>query len=348
MKPFVAYLLFSLAAAALAQEEEFRFISPPFAAEDMEIPAHSHLDNLSYEELRAISVEELRGHMANGAFRDQRTAALELVERGDQKTILRLVYSLKQGNVEAEDILGRAHTLAAVPYLMEDVAHGSLDYYGSYRFGDSGTSDGSVRELVVTHVASTLFRASEFTGETRQCLRAIIGKGDSHQIQGLSDESKYLIQWWLLNQSAFEAGKWDETRPLPQEISYLDPREDTAFPRDASWDPEKHPPYGSPLWELPESFEAWSARIVDPKRRNFDFVALSWDGKKVIEHPAKSLDPKVKPEDRESRKTPAPRNPAEPKPGGGAGTKGILWITMAAILIAVLSLVRWLTRKSAA
>lgn len=31
----------------------------------------------------------------------------------------------------------------------------------------------------------------------------------------------------------------------------------------------------SPAWELPESFEAWAERIVDPKRNNLDFVALS-------------------------------------------------------------------------
>lgn len=46
--------------------------------------------------MKAISVEELRGMMALGGA-DQTEAAKELLERGDQKTILRLVYSLKQG-----------------------------------------------------------------------------------------------------------------------------------------------------------------------------------------------------------------------------------------------------------
>jgi len=109
---------------------------------------------------------------------------------------------------------------------------------------------------------------------------------------------------------------------VPEEIAVSWAGKTGAFPtqdpRDASWDPEKHPPYGSPLWELSESFVAWSKRIVNPKRRDFDFVALSWDGKKVIEHPAKSLAPKAKPEDRESRKTPASSNLMERKPGGGA------------------------------
>lgn len=353
MKTLVAFLLLSSSSVTLAEQKVLEFIFPPFSKEDIKIPSPTLSDNPGYEEMQAISLEEWRGIMATGNFSVQEMAAKELIKRRDQKTILRLVYSLKQGNVMAIGILSSSYSLAVIPYLMEDVAQGSLAYYGSYYFGDTSTSSGRVREAAVECVSSALFIAPEltpeFTGETEECLKAI-GRGYKDRIQGLSDEARYLVQWWLLNEDAFEAGKWNETKPLPQEIIYGDPRVDMFIPRDERWDPEKQPPFGSPSWKLSESFETWAARIVDPKRRNLDFVALSWDGKKMIEHPAKSLDPKTKPsppQDRESRKGPVPRNP----PGSGdsvAGSKGILGITVAALLMVVLSIVRWIGRKPAA
>jgi len=348
MKTFVACLLLSSSAVTFAEEAVQGFTFPPFAIEDIKVPAQPLPAHPDYEEMKAIPVEELRGIMAS-AGADQTVAAKELLERRDQKTILRLVYSLKQGNVAAERILtsGSSESLAAIPYLMEDVAHGSLDYYGIFHGGDAIFGEGRVRVAAVKLVASTLADSPKFTGETRKCLRAI--SINESLIQTLSAESRYLIQWWLLNEDTFEAGKWDDTRPLPQEITYPSPKDDTRLPYKEPMDEGTQPPYGSPAWELPEPFEAWAARIVDPKRRNLDFVALSWDGKKVIEHPAKSLDPKTKPEDRESRKTPAPRNPPERESRDDfARRNGVLWITLAAVLMVVSSIVRWMRRKSAA
>ena len=110
-------------------------------------------------------------------------------------------------------------------------------------------------------------------------------------------------------------------------------------------DPGKQPPFGSPAWELSEPFEVWSERIVDPERRNLDFVALSWDGTKVIENPAKSLDPRVKSKERESRKTPPPRNPPESSVGT-AGVKATPWIFIgASVMVLVLAVIWWIKRK---
>jgi hypothetical protein len=342
MKIFVILLQLSPLSLALTGEKFPRFIFPAFSTEEIHISTSLPAEHLSYEELKSSSVEVLRGFLATGEISIQSLATKELLERGDQQTNLRLIYSLKQGNVAAIEMLG-ASTLSVIPYLMEDVAQGSLAYYGSYNFGDAGTSGGRVRLAAVERVASILFTAEEFTGDTRACLRAI-GRGNLNGVRGLSEESGYLVQWWLLNKDAFEAGKWSETKPLAMKIIYSDPKNDISFPADESWDPEKQPPYGSPAWELPESFEAWSARIVDPKRRNLDFVALSWDGKKVVEHPARSLDLRTRPgspPDRESRKTPAPRNPPAPDL---ADRRGLIWGIVAAVLLLVFSIIRWMRR----
>ena len=362
MKRFLTFLLLNSSAVTLAGEEGSRLIFPPFAKEDvvpLERPLSEYLlsppdlpplPGRASDEQAIISNEQLRGIMTNGSAMDQGMAMRELMKRGDEKTLLRLVYSLKQGNVAAEGILtlNSSRPLVVTPYLMEDVAHGSLEYYGIFSKGDGMFGEGRVRKAAVKLVASTLAHAPEFTGETRACLRAI-RSGNESFLKTLSDESRYLIQWWLLNENAFEAGKWQDTRPLPQEITYLHPKDDTPFLRNELWDPEKQPPFGSPAWELSESFEAWSERIVDPKRRNLDFVALSWDGTKVIEHPAKSLDPNTRPgspQDRESRKTPAPRSP--PVPENDGEKKGISWVIAATIMILILSIIRWVRRKPAA
>ncbi|MEY3898739.1 MAG: hypothetical protein RLZZ214_4261 [Verrucomicrobiota bacterium] len=348
MKVLLALLLLSSYVVTLAAEDDPCLIFPPFAKTDVAKLDHPIPRSPSYEELQSISVEELRGIMVNGDAFDQRTVTKELLERGDRLTVLRLVYSLKQGNVGAIQML-RASTLAAIPYLMEDVAQGSLAYYGSYDFGDAFTSSGNVREAAVECVTTILLRAPEITGETKDYLLSI-GRGRSDQIQTLSDKSKYLLQWWLLNEGAFEAGKWEDLRPLSQEIIYPDPSKDPYFLRDKSWDPKKQPPFGSPMWELPESFEAWAERIVDPQRRNLDFVALSWDGTKVVEHPPKSLDPRTgkgSPQERDPRRTPAPSDLSEQDSSKVGGSwKGTSWAALAAALILVFSLVQWVRHKS--
>ncbi len=371
MRRIVACLLLG-SAVTLVGEEEPRFIFPPFAGEDMKTPAPPLPDEPSDKELNSITVEEWRWIMATAGNTERWTAVKELVKRGDQKTILRLVYSLKQGNPEAVRLLNCFQPMAAVPFLMEDVAHGSLEYFGVDKYGFDADK---VRIAAAGCVASILAKTpsdfaatGEFNAETRECLEAIRA-GYGGAIQTLSDQSRYLIEWWLLNESVLEAGKKEDARPLPKEITYLDVHDDKIFANIPRLDnplallspaqlenleivfetPEKQPPKLTPEWELAEPFEAWAERIVDPKRRNLDFVALSWDGKKVVEHPARSLDPEAKPQHRESRKTSAPRNPPERESGNGiVGGKGILWMTVAAILMAVFFMARWIRRKPVA
>lgn len=343
----VLLLVLSLAVTFAEKEVKLNiYIFPAFDKEDVASAITAFPNYSNYEYVKALSAIDLRSIMTFGNFSDQDQAAAELIARGDQKTILRLVYSLKQGNDVAESLLRRHDSLATLPYLIEDVANGSIEPYVDHSPGDDTGIVGRVRSVATGVVAETLANSPEITGATRDCLRSI-SIGSNGGIESLSEKSRYLIQWWLLNENALNAGKWQEMRPLPQEIRF--PSDDTAFPPDIPADPELETARKShilgPQWELSESFEAWSARIVDPKRRNLDFVALSWDGKKVVEHPAKSLDVNSNPQDREARKTPAPRKiPTSADDSAGNWGLGIVF----AVLTVIYAIVRWIRRKASA
>lgn len=101
MKTFLALLLLGVSAFTFAEEEHSNLIFPPFGKEDMSTLDHPFPQNPSYAEPNSITVEELRNIMTSGSYVDRHTATQELVQRGDRETILRLVYSLNQGNVAA-------------------------------------------------------------------------------------------------------------------------------------------------------------------------------------------------------------------------------------------------------
>ena len=72
---------------------------------------------------------------------------------------------------------------------------------------------------------------------------------------------------------------------------------------------------------------------------------VQWDGKKVVEHPAKSLDVNSNPQDREARKTPAPRKiPTSADDSAGNWGLGIVF----AVLTVIYAIVRWIRRKASA
>jgi hypothetical protein len=339
MKPHLIFLFLFFAGALSAAELDSRLVFPPFAKEDVANSDRSLSAETTHEELISIPLEELRGIMSSRNLAEQYQAASELLQRGDQKTILRIVYSLKQGNVGAGEILRINNKLAMIPFLMEDVAHGSLEFYGAYLAEDVVIGDNSVREAATRRVAEILANAPEFTGETRAYLRAI-SSGTESWVQGLSSQSRYLVEWWLLNEVAFGSARWEDTRPLPQEITFTNLKDDHVIPRGELRLRAQRPPMYAPEWNLTESFESWSERIVDPTRRNLDFVDLSWDGNNVVEQPSRSLDPKaLRPQDRKLLKISAPRNP--PLSESANEKKNMFRIIVFVVLMSVISLVWW-------
>jgi hypothetical protein len=74
----------------------------------------------------------------------------KLIAAGDEPTIARLVFALRRGNTHAEYILLKNASVVMIPYLLEDVAHGSLEHYSD----DSDTPPiGQVR-VAATQIAS--------------------------------------------------------------------------------------------------------------------------------------------------------------------------------------------------
>ncbi|OYV04253.1 MAG: hypothetical protein CFE26_17900, partial [Verrucomicrobiales bacterium VVV1] len=106
--------------------------------------------------------------MMRGDFPDQLEAATELIKSGDEKAILRVVYALKQGEPAAERLLWNNISLMMVPFLMEDVAHGSLD---DYYVGILETPFGRVRLAATEIVARALAENPNFTDETQRWLQ---------------------------------------------------------------------------------------------------------------------------------------------------------------------------------
>jgi hypothetical protein len=70
-------LLLYLSIIASADEAGHRLIFPPFSSEDLKVPGLPLSEHLSYEELKAMPVEELRGVLSMGNFTDRRTATKE-------------------------------------------------------------------------------------------------------------------------------------------------------------------------------------------------------------------------------------------------------------------------------
>ncbi|MEO5915687.1 MAG: hypothetical protein ABIS50_15745 [Luteolibacter sp.] len=336
----ICFFIFSTVVLSAGEEPE-PFIFPPFDKADMTESVASFPDHdLSYEELNSVPVKDLRAIMTAGNPTDQFEAIRWLIQKNDLKTILRMVYALKQGNPWAEEVLRNNQSMSVVPYLIEDVAHGSLESYGSK---SANPVDGSVRVAATGYVAATLAIAPEFSGPTKDFLKSLdSGRG----ILTLSDESKYLTLWWLLNQDAINAGKWNETKPLPGEIRLREPEflDTKPLPGNVPPDPILLTPKFGPSWELSESFEAWAKRIVDPKLRNLNFVELTWDRGRLTEHPAKSLDPKLR-QDRESRKDSVSRS--KTTDGIAEKIKGIPWLAWWAALVVIVGLIKLRMRSKA-
>jgi hypothetical protein len=160
--------------------------------------------------------------MTYGGEPEQQKAAEILVHAGDQETILRVIYSLKQGHPLAVIILGWRSPSQLVPFLMEDVAGGSMEDFGGNLMH---VPYGIVRFAATEIVASSLSENKDFPEPTREWLKYVKSGNGNKDVNDLSQKSKFLVEWWILNEQAFLDGRWDEVVPVPNAGTYPPPTE---------------------------------------------------------------------------------------------------------------------------
>ena len=267
---------------------------PSFDQDDLafgklDFKEHMNSDTPYYDK----SFPELRAIMENGGNTEQYSAAKTLLQGGDQKTILRVVYSLKQGNPTAEHLLKEFPSRQIIPYLMEDVAHGNMEDYS-----DNWVNiiDGKVRLASTEIVARVLSSIKEFPEPAREWLKYVSLGNSSTASNNLSEKSMFLVEWWMLNEKAFVEERWDEVIPVPHAGTYSPPPKPDLSPAGAGgFDPtseeETPEPWKFTPLDVPESFEDWSARIVNPEKRDLRWVPLTFENNKWVEHPPIHLDP---------------------------------------------------------
>jgi hypothetical protein len=131
---------------------------PPFEKADV----HMAADRSSAEP----SVQNLRAILEDGDLNDQLAAGAALVKIGDEKSIARLVYAVRQGSPDAAEILLNHPSINVVPLLVEDIAHGDMSpiVEGS---GDWSHGHGSVRNMAFKIVARTLAGQTALPERTR-------------------------------------------------------------------------------------------------------------------------------------------------------------------------------------
>lgn len=241
---------------------------------------------------------QLRAMLTVVSFANSRNAARALVRAGDDATIQRLVYALKQGNGPAAEILYEGASLQVVPYLLEDVAHGSMAHFTA----SSLSSFDRVRVSAAEIMAETLSKIPGLPAESTAWLKDV-ARCDGRSLMLVPEKSKVLLDWWDHNGEAVLAGRASEAMWLPVERT-ITPRTYEAWWKKHRAKPPPPPPSPPPIprdppSELPvqvdEPFESWASRIVDPKRRDVTWATVDYEN-----------GTSVKPDNREMRPADAP------------------------------------------
>lgn len=327
------------------KSDAWHYPFPPFDQADLAFDKHDSAELLkpSTPFLESVtpyyekSVTELRSIMSFGAATEQHQAALILVRAGDREAILRTVYGLKQGNPLAEEILRTFPSRQVIPFLMEDVAHGSMEDFGQ---DWPNLAYGKPRLVATEVVASILNNIDDFPEPVREWLKYVRHGNTSIKIRNLSEKSKFLVEWWILNEKAFIEERWDDVVPVPHSGSYSTKLKPDLSPAGAGEfappsEEETHEPWKFKPLDVPESFEDWSARIVHPERRDLRWVKLTFEKDKWVEYPAIRLDPLAPPSDpSRSVRRPAPSTE-------GVSEAPIRWPVWIASLVALFGLFLW-------
>ena len=244
----------------------------PFAPEELApMPENLDVGQATLPQLRAILTA------GKGAAHN---AGVKLVRAGDDATIQRLVYALKQGNGPAAEILYESASPHVVPYLLEEVAHGSMKRNLNY----SLSYYDRVRVAATEIMAETLASIPGLPVENAAWLKELALR-DGLALMFVPEKSKVLLEWWEHNGEAVLAGRASEATWLPLERK-LTPRIYEAWSKKNRAKPLPPPPSPPPISreppsELPlhvdESLESWAARVMDPKQRDVTWATVDYE-----------------------------------------------------------------------
>jgi hypothetical protein len=231
-------------------------------------------------EVAGATVPQLRSILISGNETDRLKAGKALAQSGDHPTIQRLVYATKQGNSLAAEILHDSASLYVIPYLLEDVAHGSMKLV----LGDSLNPYNRVRVTATEIMTETLAAIPGLPAEITAWLNDL-ARGGGLALMLVPEKSKALLDWWEHNGEAVLAGRANEATWLPAERK-LTPRIFEAWLEVDRAKPLLPPPPPPPILQEPlsplpvrvdESFESWAKRIVDPKLRDVTWATVDFE-----------------------------------------------------------------------
>lgn len=232
--------------------------------------------------LQQASLSELRWLVQNSDEMQLRAAEV-LIEKGDSSTITRLVYAMRQGNAAAEQILYANASAQMVPFLLEDVAHGSLESYSG--MGGDVAPIGRVRVAATAIVTEALSRIEGLPPETTTWLRTLKREGNA-RYQYVPEQSKIIIDWWQHNGFAILSGRNADAAWLPENrelirstfLAWENSRRMLPPPLPPDLPPEVVQPISATPIKLSEPFDAWVDRVSSAATINLTVAPVNFGG----------------------------------------------------------------------
>ncbi len=324
----------------------------PFPS-DMLPPISDHL------EVSGATLPQLRSILVSANASDRLNAGKVLVQSGDHPTIQRLVYAMKQGNTMAAEILHDSASLHVIPYLLEDVAHGSMKLVPGYSLNPYDRLRVTATEIM----SKTLAVIPGLPDESIVWLVDMAGGGGGSgglEFMFVPEKSKALLDWWGHNGEAVLAGRANEATWLPAERK-LTPRIFEAWREVDQAKPPLPPPppptFSQEPWSpLPlrvdEPFESWAKRIVDPKLRDVTWATVDFETGSSVRLGVSAIDPSERNGQLAVRGDTQTGSPSVASPNGSAPTRDVRkaphlvapWHLFVVMIIAAIGIL-WLVLK---
>lgn len=200
----------------------------------------------------------MRALLCSPALESQRKAAAALVVSGDAPSIARLVYALRQGSVDAAQLLFDYPSINTVPYLIEDIQRGSRDALpGDYAGDDVTRGFPSVRDAAAKIVLRCIGTAPDLPESAHDWVKKLNQAGLMVADEDIQDN---LIVWWIHNAAALKERRYRDASWVPS--IRLISETPSAIAALIPPPPAPSPPTIATIpMHVSESFAEWSRRI---------------------------------------------------------------------------------------